>query len=404
MLSSFRFLLPVVFLLPLACSPKNDPSASGQQASEQSAPKPAVSEEAKKAVVRQYAAIVHASYSDALQGAIALDNAVEAFLKRPTAESFKAAKDAWLASRPPYLQTEVFRFYNGPIDDANGPEGFLNAWPMDESFIDYTKDNPKSGIIMNPEKFKEITVQLLVGMNAKDSETSITTGYHAVEYLLWGQDFNADGPGKRPHTDYVASNPTAARRGAYLRICSRLIVEQLQSLVAAWAPDQAGNYRSTFVSAPADESLSKILLGMGSLSGAELAGERMTVAYESKEQEDEHSCFSDNTPADHLYDDIGIQNIYLGRYQKTDGTILQGASLKSLIETVNPDLAVALDQQFTASIEAIKAIPHPFDQAILGEDSVPGRLAIKKAIESLRDQTTSIAEAAGALGLKINLE
>lgn len=400
MLSSFRFLLPLLVLLPLACSQKTDQPAAIQPVSE----RPSVSEAAKKAVIQQYANMVHASYRDALKGAQALDSAVDAFLKHPTADSFKAAREAWLASRPPYLQSEVFRFYNGPIDDANGPEGFLNAWPMDESLIDYTQDNPKSGIIMNPEKFKEITPQLLLGMNAKDSETSITTGYHAVEFLLWGQDFNAGGPGKRPYTDYAPANPYAARRGAYLRICSKLIVEQLQSLAAAWAPETAGNYRSAFVAAPPDESLSKILLGMGSLSGAELAGERMTVAYESKEQEDEHSCFSDNTHVDHLYDDIGIQNIYLGRYQMTDGTVLQGASLKSLIETVNPDLAAALDGQLAASIEAIKAIPHPFDQAILGEDSAPGRQAIKKAIEALRTQTTTIGEAAGALGLKINLE
>jgi hypothetical protein len=41
---------------------------------------------------------------------------------------------AWLAARPAYLQSEVFRFYGKPIDaEKGGAEPFLNAWPMDMS-------------------------------------------------------------------------------------------------------------------------------------------------------------------------------------------------------------------------------------------------------------------------------
>ena len=59
------------------------------------------------------------------------------------------ARKAWLAAREPYGQTEAFRFYGGPIDDAKGPEGRINAWPLDEAYIDSVKGKAGSGIINN---------------------------------------------------------------------------------------------------------------------------------------------------------------------------------------------------------------------------------------------------------------
>jgi putative iron-regulated protein len=43
-----------------------------------------------------------------------------------------AAKEAWLTARQSYGPTEAYRPYGAPIDDDNGPEGQLNACPLDE--------------------------------------------------------------------------------------------------------------------------------------------------------------------------------------------------------------------------------------------------------------------------------
>jgi putative iron-regulated protein len=183
-----------------------------------------------QAVVENYAKLLYANYSDTLAGAQALKTAVDAFVAAPSAASLQAAKEAWLASRPPYLQTEMARFYDGPIDNAvDGPEGLINAWPLDESYIDYVEGAPDAGIVNAVATYPTIDADLSVSLNEGQGEETISTGYHAVEFLLWGQDFNADGPGNRPFTDYVTGGGgTAAnqeRRGQYLRAVTGLLVE-----------------------------------------------------------------------------------------------------------------------------------------------------------------------------------
>ena len=104
------------------------------------------------AALSNYAEIVHASYVDSLTSAEDLEAKINTFVTTPTEANLTAAKDAWLDSREPYLQTEVYRFYDGPIDDSDGPEGALNAWPMDESYVDYTTDDANSGIVNDDTK------------------------------------------------------------------------------------------------------------------------------------------------------------------------------------------------------------------------------------------------------------
>jgi putative iron-regulated protein len=55
-----------------------------------------------------------------------------------------------------------------------------------------------------------------------------------------------------------------------------------------------------------------------------------------------------------------------------------------------------------ASVAAARAVPAPFDRAILGTDTAPGRIAVKTLIRALRAQADAIAKAGGVLGLKLN--
>lgn len=345
-------------------------------------------------VVDGYVAIVRASYADSLQTATALRTAVDAFVATPSAATLQTAKTAWLAAREPYGQTEVYRFYDGPIDNPDtGPEGRINAWPLDESYIDYVMGSPMAGIINNPAMFPTLTKQLIADQNELDAEDNISTGYHAIEFLLWGQDLSPTGPGARPHTDYLPGAPNYERRGQYLRFVAELLVDDLTSVGDAWAPGSA--YEADFRATP-KEALRRILQGMGSLSGAELSGERMTVALDNRDQEDEHSCFSDNTHRDIRANALAIQNAYLGRYGTTDGP-----GLNDLVKARDPELDAKVQQQLEAALAAIADIPTPFDQAISSDAS---RAKVTTAIRALQTATETLVEVATLFGIQINLE
>jgi putative iron-regulated protein len=223
--------------------------------------------------------------------------------------------------------------------------------------------------------------------------------------LLWGRDESAQGPGARPATDYQPAaqrDPVRAavaqRRGQYLKVASELLVEQLEGVANAWR-DSPGSYRAGFLNLPAREALALAIKGMGSLSGAELSGERLTVAYETKDQENEHSCFSDNTDADLAGNALGIQNVCLGRYRRSDGSQIVGPGLCELLARRDPALAKALAEQTAESVRALRAIPRPFDQAMLGSDQSLGRQAIAASIGALQRQTETLTESASVLGL-----
>ena len=349
------------------------------------------------AVLSHHATQVLATYSDTLAAAKSMQTAITTFTAQPNTERLAAARKAWLAAREFYGQSEAFRFYGGPIDDAKGPEGRLNTWPMDESYVDGVKGKPGTGLINN-RKFA-ITKKALASMNERGGEENIATGWHAIEFLLWGQDLSADGPGDRSADDYVDGKaPNAGRRRQYLNVVTELLIDDLSPLVRAWASDDKSNYRARFERG-GDESLRKMLVGLGSLSRGELAGERLEVALASQDQEDEQSCFSDNTHRDAVSDALGIENVWLGRYRRADGNVLQGASLRDLVAAKDAALADKTTQQIRASVLAAEAIQPPFDREIVGGPDAPGRLRIQALVASLTQQSKDLVSAAGALGI-----
>jgi putative iron-regulated protein len=347
-----------------------------------------------------YADIVLATYKDTLSAAQDLDAAVDDFVAAPTEKGLADCRKAWLAARPPYLQSEVFRFYGGPIDNPDDDfEGLLNSWPLDEAYIDYTVDDPSAGIINDTSV--ELTADELVGLNAKDGEKNIATGYHAVEFLLWGQDLSKTGPGDRKYTDYTDGKPNADRRGQYLKIVSQLIVDQLTTVVAAWE-DGKDNYRKDFLATKSDEQLRRILTGMVTLSGFETGGERLQAAYDTGNQEDEHSCFSDNTDVDMIEDVRGVQNVYLGKYKTLAGDeIGDGVGIFTIIEGTDAALAKELKDRIATSLALANELEQPFDQGIaLG--NTEGRAKVLALITSLRTyQAKQLEKAFTEFGLSI---
>ncbi len=364
----------------------------------------ALSAEEVAPVAEQYASVVAGNYADVHADAVELREAIASFIAAPSEAGLETARQAWLDARESYGQTEAFRFYDGPIDNPDtGPEGQLNAWPMDEAYVDYVEGMPDAGIINDPASYPTIDADLLIELNEQGGETNIAAGYHAIEFLLWGQDLSEDGPGARPWTDFDTSGTgTAAnqeRRATYLLVATDLLVADLASLVDAWDGSAEENYRAEFLNEAPDEIVRRMLLGIGSLSGAELAGERIEVALATQDQEDEHSCFSDNTHRDIVADAIGIQNVYLGRYDLGDGGSDDGPGLYDLIAARDQALADRLADEIQASVDASLAIPAPFDRAI-----VEHRELVEATVDALRTQADSIAEAAALFDITLALD
>jgi len=348
-------------------------------------------------VVSHYAVIVQATYRDTLTATLALRRAVHAFVAAPSEAKLVTARQAWLAARERYALTEAFRFYAGPIDNGSGPEPRINSWPVDESFIDGIIGRPGAGLV-NDRSFT-IDKKMLSAANVRDGEENVAPGWHAIEFLLWGQDVSASGPGERSYTDYVASKaPNAARRGRYLQVVTDLLVDDLTDVLRAWAPDKA-NYRRQFVR-EGDESLRRIIVGLGMLTRSELAGERLEVPLASQDQEDEQSCFSDNTHRDIVGNARGLQNVWLGRYTRLDGSVVEGLSLHELVAAKDAALAEQLTQRMAQSIVLAEAIVAPFDREIVGDASAPGRVRVRRVVDSLVQQAAGLLDAARALGMQ----
>jgi len=349
--------------------------------------------------IEAYSRIVLASYEDSLAGAEELDAAIADLLADPSAETLEAARDAWLTAREPYLQTEAYRFYDGPIDNPDdGPEGQINAWPLDEAYIDYVQGDEQAGIINDTDE--TIDAAALLGLNEQGGEKNIATGYHAIEFLLWGQDQSEDGPGARPYTDFVAGGTAEnqERRGEYLQVTSALLVEQLGGLVDAWKTGEE-NYRAELLSEKPTEALRRILTGITVLSGFETGGERLQTAYDTGDQEDEHSCFSDNTDRDMVQDVRGIQNVYLGSYERFDGSVVEGTSIEAAVAEVDEGLAEDIAERMDQSFELAQALKPPFDREI-AFDNDAGRQRVLDLIDSLLAQEKLLMDVFVAFDLK----
>ena len=377
----------------------------------------------QKDVLNTYADIAHAEFEDALIAAQALGVAVDALIAEPSDASLAAAKAAWLFSRGPYQQTEVYRFGNVIVDDW---EGRVNAWPLDEGLIDYvdmtygveSDSNALYAVNVVANKKLNIGGQMVDASNitpallqdtlheAEEVEANVATGYHAIEFLLWGQDTNGTGPGAgaRPATDYDINNCTNGncdRRGDYLKAATDLLVSDLEEMVANWTPDGAA--RQTLL-ADTDAGVVAILTGMGSLSYGELAGERMKLGLMLRDPEEEHDCFADNTHNSHYFDVMGIRNVYTGTYRRLDGSVVSGPSISDLVKEADSKLDESLRSKLDETMVAMAVMRsraesiEAYDQ-MLGEGNEVGNAVIQAAVDALVNQTADIERAVAALNL-----
>lgn len=381
------------------------------------------------AVLTAYGDIAQAMYEDSLATAKTLQAAVNAFLANPTPATLTAARTAWKAARVPYMQTEGFRFGNAVVDEW---EGKVNAWPLDEGLIDYvassygttSDDNPlytlnviaKKQIRIGARNLDAtvINAQLLRSLQeAQGVEANVATGYHAVEFLLWGQDLHGTGPGagERPATDFnvkACTHGNCDRRAAYLKTATDLLAADLAEMAADWAP--GGKARVALTAKGANGGLATILTGIGSLSYGELAGERMKLGLILHDPEEEHDCFSDNTHNAHYYDQLGMTEIWRARYTRVNGTVVQGASLRDYAMAKNADAARRMDARMDETLAKVRLMKDTADAGrmsydqMIGSNNAAGNKMVDDAIAALIAQTRADEAVVAALGLKISVE
>ena len=362
-------------------------------------------ENKKKEFVDNYVNIVLASYEDSMTKLNELQTAIDTFVANPTSATFQAAKNNWLISREPYGQTEAYRFYDGPIDGSDGePEGYINAWPLDEALIDYVTDGTggqdlsdnRQNVINNTTAYPTLTKDVLKEISGYESnESNVTIGFHAIEFLLWGQDNTSPSlkmKGQRALTDYTTAT-NADRRGQYLKVVTALLVDDLKSVVNQWKP--GANYRNSFLAMTSNDAITKILTGAAKLSKGELAGERMAVAIENQNQEDEHSCFSDNTHRDVFLNAQSINNIINGSYKNTDGSIISGTSLLDVLKLINTNEAASLTATASEVMNKVTTIATTgyFDNQLMIETIDNFNNPIMSAVLTLRKQGDELAQA-----------
>jgi len=413
----------------------------------------------QKAVLEHYADMAHAMYEDALISAKGLQQSVHMLIAEPTEANLTKAREAWVEARHPYQQTEVYRFGNAIVDDW---EGKVNAWPLDEGLIDYVDSSYGSESDENPYYAANIIAneQLVISGRKIDAsriskeflaetlheldeiESNVATGYHAIEFLLWGQDLNGTGPGagarkasdfdighcgssqalseaytqgspqrKKIMGDQVQSKKTAKemkikncdRRADYLKAVTDLLVDELTWMTAQWKKNGAARLALTENGEKA--GIATILTGMGSLSYGELAGERMKLGVMLHDPEEEHDCFSDNTHWSHYNDALGIRNVYTGTYTRIDGSTMTGPSVSNLVQAKDPQLDSKLRYTIDYTLSKMQVLVDSavqdgvaYDQ-LLAAGNPEGNDKILDAVFALVAQTRQIEKAVGVLGL-----
>lgn len=380
-------------------------------------------------VLSNYGDIAQAMYEDSLGEAREMQAAIEEFLAAPSEATLSAAREAWIDARIPYQQTEGLRFGNSYVDDW---EGRVNAWPLDEGLLDYVADSYGDSSDMNPlyrlnliaeEQIRigarEIDAQVIDAALLRELhegmgvEANVATGYHSVEFLLWGQDLNGTGPGagNRPPSDYdiaACTNGNCERRAQLLRVVTALLLADLEEMAEAWAPGGAARQE---LAAKGDEGgLATILTGIGSLSYGELAGERMRLGLILRDPEEEHDCFSDNTHNSHYYNQVGMIAFWRGEYERVDGSTISGASLREYVIERDPGTAERMDAAMAEALARLSAIKITADSGrmaydqMLATENPEGNRMIQEAVDALIAQTRADETVVALLGLSIAVE
>ncbi len=391
------------------------------------APPPAQAEVTAAQAIETYSEVAAAMYEDALVAVFFLEGTISFLAEQPTEQNFEVAKKAWRSARVPYQKGEGYRFGNSLVEEwASG----VNLWPLDEGLIDYVdseayreagEGNPLAvaNVVGNRQlsiggeviDVEQITLSLISDTlhQALDIETNVARGFPVLAFLLWGADYDeTTGIGQRPFTDYdvnVCSNENCDRRAAYATAAATLLLEDFKEMVGNWR-GRRSPARDVLAFKKADGALSAILTGIGKLSNQELAGERIARALSNDACID---CFSGSTNDSHYYEQAGIMSIWSGRYERTDGSAVEGPSIRDYVAERAPEAAGRVDETLAATMAEMQTLKDAIDASGMTEarfitaEGDAYRQALGKIADLLVVQALAIESAGSALGLTVEL-
>ena len=201
----------------------------------------------------------------------------------------------------------------------------------------------------------------------------------------------------------------APRRLAYLKAASQKLVNDLEVVSSAWSTttsadcseDAKGCYRAALLGqlngkdgdkniAP-EEAIKDIITGMGVFIKSELANERIAVAVLTPSEEDEHSCFSDNTHRDITTNYQGFINVLKGQYNgKNYGISFYSIASKDT-QTKLDELIAAIDKK-VANMNTLADTKWHFDYQILSGNNAKDIKKMKNTMRRLGDAMVDVAK------------
>lgn len=371
---------------------------------------PAIIEATEDSVKANYVAMAYASYSDSLTTAQALKSAIDSFIASPTEANLSLAKAAYKEARVPYQQSEIMRWdtsitvaadltSDGGLASVDEWEGQVNAWPLDENHID--------SIIAGVDT---INVDLLLAQNGVNgNEANVTTGVHAIEYMLWGADNNGTeaGAGERPATDYDVTgclDTFCERRSDYLEAASELLVDDLIAMQVEWSPAAAstvGSLANNFLNS--ELALDYIIGSIHAMATDELAGARMNSGLLLGDPEEEHDCFSDLSHIAIYYNFQGVKNAFYGNYGDVEGhgigdLVMQlDETTYNNIDSALIDIEVLMSQIMEFGEREVNSIK--YDQIIGQAPGDTERAIAEAAVDALTELDADIKAAVQVLSL-----
>ncbi len=275
-----------------------------------------------------------------------------------------AVQNAWRDARVPWEQSEAFLF--GPVD-TEGHDPTLDSWPLDVTRLE--------AIIASSD---DIDTYDLTG---PDEEA--VQGFHALEYLLF-QDMN----GNTDPAAIVAALHNDPRRRAYARRMASEFVSHTQALRDSWDPDMGNFVAQLAMAGPGsmtyDNQESAMQTLVESMVGiaAELAGAKMGDPLAAMSNAEEESRYSNNSRIDFLNNVRSINNVYEGRFDRTDSTSM---GVTDFVADQDPALDAEVRMAIHDAMAAIIAIPEPFGQSITAYPE-----AVQKAVDAAAHLETTL--------------
>lgn len=285
--------------------------------------------------------VIVPTYNDLAAKALSLQTATATLEANPTAANLDAAKNAWVATRSPWEQSEGFLF--GPVDQE-GIDPSIDSWPVNVTDL--------NNVLASSDA---LTVEFLA------AQEGTLKGFHTIEYLLWGEN------GGKQVADFTA------REFEYLAACAGALAADTERLHDLWSPS-GGNYIRNLTAAGESSSiyisqkaaLEEIANAMVVIAD-EVGNGKINDPYTQQDLSLEESRFSANSKADFADNIRSMRNIYLGQWTNNDG-----AGISDVVKAENATLDTEILAAIDAAIAAIEGIPGTFSEAVFDNPTTVG--------------------------------